>query len=295
MLPDRGPLLASVLSVNHISPVQPRFRAASVMASKVSWGMSAPWKLLLMQFSARCRSLIQRRAISGCCIRGFPRRPWSQCQPSTPRRAVIRRAAAVFPTGNFLLPFFRRSDAPGRQRNAQATITAIEHFLMMFFMPVCLRAVAPATAARGPTGCGFRPAENLLDQIVTALAGLLNAAAVNRQPDGGNNPQKKASQRQFFADGHHAHAGHGADVANAKYSLIRSRVIPITGRLPVPPRWLSRAFRSPARHSKYLVAQSRIGFEHLLRDTCGFAVMTPAELINRVVLQRPDFHQNSSA
>lgn len=29
-----------------------------------------------------------------------------------------------------------------------------------------------------------------------ALAGLLNAAAVNRQPDGGNNPQKKASQRR---------------------------------------------------------------------------------------------------
>jgi hypothetical protein len=99
---------------------------------------------------------------------------------------------------------------------------------MMFFMQVCLRAVAPATAARGPTGCGFAPggescsiavivalgislapgsvrtskegqqkiagwedlqqlplavrqvaglrlAENLLDQIVTALAGLLNA------------------------------------------------------------------------------------------------------------------------
>lgn len=44
----------------------------------------------------------------------------------------------------------------------------------------------------------FRPAENLLDQIVTALAGLLNAAAVNRQPDGGNNPQKKSSQRQLF-------------------------------------------------------------------------------------------------
>ena len=44
---------------------------------------------------------------------------------------------------------------------------------------------------------GFRLAENLLDQIVTALAGLLNAAAVDRQPDGGNNPQKKASQCQL--------------------------------------------------------------------------------------------------
>ena len=37
-----------------------------------------------------------------------------------PCRAVIRRAAAVFPTCNFLLPFFRCSDAPGRQRNAQS-------------------------------------------------------------------------------------------------------------------------------------------------------------------------------
>ena len=39
---------------------------------------------------------------------------------------------------------------------------------------------------------GLRLAENLLDQIVTALAGLLNAAAVNRKPDGGKNSKEIA-------------------------------------------------------------------------------------------------------
>ena len=122
--------LRPFLSVNHISPVQPRFRAASVIASKVSCGMSAPWKLLLMQFSARCRSLIQRRAISSVAVFAvFHAARGANANRQHPRRAVIRRAAAVFPTCNFLLPFFRCSDAPGASEMPRATIiTAIEHF-----------------------------------------------------------------------------------------------------------------------------------------------------------------------
>ncbi|AKL09254.1 hypothetical protein AB184_30055 [Klebsiella oxytoca] len=88
---------------------------------------------------------------------------------------------------------------------------------------------------------GFRLAENLLDQVVAALAGLLNAAAMNRQPDGGNNPQKKASQRQLFADGHDAHAGHQGGCCKRKifvntiqshshnWTVTRSTSLVITG------------------------------------------------------------------